>query len=70
MIRVTVQTDDAAMAANVGGSVHSSYRSFDIDAPELEAFLQEKIGTYAHRQVVGWELRNALAQSPSIQEGK
>ena len=62
MIRVTVQTDDAAMAANVGGSVHSSYRSFDIDAPELEAFLRETIGTYAQRQVVGWELRNASAQ--------
>jgi hypothetical protein len=55
MIRVIVQTDDADMAANVGGDVHTTLRSFDIDIPELEKFLREDIGKYAHRQVIGVE---------------
>jgi len=61
MIRVLVRTDDAAMASNVGGSVETTFRTFDIDAPDLESFLREPdkwTGTkYAHRQVVGVELK-------------
>jgi len=61
-LRVVVRTDDAGMAANVGGSVLSEFKTFDIDAPELEAFLREytdrsKTGTcYWHRQVIGAEV--------------
>lgn len=55
MIRIVVQTCDAGMAANIGGSVHSSILTFDVDAPELEAFLQQNMGTYVHRQVTGVE---------------
>ena len=58
MIRVIVQTDNAGMAANVGGNVHTSLRSFDVDMPELEAFLREDQGTYGHRQVIGVEVRD------------
>jgi len=44
------------MAANVGGNVLTTHKSFDIDAPELEAFLREKLGEYSHRQPTAWEL--------------
>ena len=56
MIRVVVETCDAGMAANVGGSVHRTLRTFDIEAPELEAFLRERMYTTSHRQVIGVEL--------------
>jgi hypothetical protein len=36
MIRLIIITDDATMSANVGGSVHSSYRTFEVELPELE----------------------------------
>jgi hypothetical protein len=58
-LRIIVRTDDAGMASNVGGSVLSEFKTFDIDAPELEAFLREytgrsKTGTcFWHRQVIG-----------------
>ena len=55
MIRVVVQTCDAGMAANVGGSVHSSIRTFDVEAPELERWLRQDSGVYVHRQVTGVE---------------
>ena len=55
MIRVVVETCDAGMAANVGGSVHTSIRTFDIEAPELEKFLRANMGTYGHRHVTGVE---------------
>jgi hypothetical protein len=57
-IRVIVQTCDAGMAANVGGSVMTTYRTFDVEAPELEAFLRGDLPSrdYSFRQVSGWEL--------------
>ena len=56
MLRVIVRTDNAGMAANVGGSVEVIYKTFDVDLPELEKYLGESQGTYGHRQVVGVEL--------------
>ena len=56
MIREVVQTSDAVMAANVGGPVQNRLRTFDVDLPELEAFLREDLGVYADRQVIGVEL--------------
>jgi len=61
MLRVIVRTDDAAMAANVGGNVLTSVKTIDIDAPQLEAYLREKLGTYSQRQVIAVEL---LENSP------
>jgi hypothetical protein len=60
MIRVIVQTADAGMAANVGGSVHTSYRTIDVECPALEEFLASDMGTYAHRQVIGVEVVQAI----------
>jgi hypothetical protein len=59
MLRIIVRTDDAAMASNVGGSVETTHKTFDICAPALEAYLKEKIDfgstKYSHRQIVGVE---------------
>lgn len=60
MIRLVVRTDDAGMAANVGGNVDTSYKTFDVDLPEVEAFLRDK-GKYMHIRLVGCELHDALA---------
>jgi hypothetical protein len=57
MIRILVQTDDAGMAGNVGGSVLSTFKSFDIELPELEKMLViGKTNSYAHAQVIGVEV--------------
>jgi hypothetical protein len=59
MIRIVVQEAEAGMAANVGGPVQIKYRTFDVNLPELEAYLREpkeqKL-TYTDRQVSGVEL--------------
>jgi len=58
VIRVIVRTDDAAMAANVGGHVLTTYKTFDVDldVAELEKFLRLSLPEYSHRQICGWEL--------------
>ena len=60
MIRILVRVDDAGMAANVGGSVETKYKTFDVDLPELEKYLREDRGIYSHANVIGFEL---LAES-------
>lgn len=60
MIRVIIRTDDASMPAHVGGSVVTTYRTIDIEAPEVEAALRSGGrnggGSFSHTQVVGVEL--------------
>ena len=62
MIRIVVQTANAGMAANVGGSVYTSLRIFDVELPALEAYLREDQGTYGHRQVIGVELPHSAGE--------
>ena len=52
-LRVIVRSDYGGLACNVGGSVEVDYQTFDITAPELEAYLAEKLDSYSHRQVIG-----------------
>lgn len=60
MIRLIIRIDDAGMAANVGGAVLTEYRTFDLDAPEIEAALSAAAGkSYTHAQIVGAEVTNA-----------
>ena len=62
MLRIVIRTDDASLAANVGGAVETNYRTIDIDAPEVENFLraaQEKDCQYLQRQIVGAELKDS-----------
>ena len=56
MIRILVRVDDAGMAANVGGSVETKHKTFDVELPEFEKYLRESSGTYSHANVVGVEL--------------
>lgn len=53
-VRLIVRIDDASMAANVGGSVHTHFKSFDIEHPVLEAMLTNS-RSYGHAYVVGAE---------------
>jgi len=55
MIRVIVRNDDAKMAANVGGSVHTTLKTFDYDLPDLERWLA-KDSSLSHAQVIGVEI--------------
>ena len=60
-LRIIIRTDDASMAANVGGAVLSEFKTFAVDLPEVEAFLRgppiiPRQTRYDHRQVVGVEL--------------
>lgn len=41
MIRIICQETNTGDAAHVGGPVHLSYKTFDVDAPELEAWLHQ-----------------------------
>lgn len=63
MIRIIVRTDNALMAAHVGGSVLTRYRTIDIEAPEVEAALMsggsKEDGAFEHTQVVGVEVVRA-----------
>ena len=57
MIRIIVRTDDAGMAANVGGDVLAKFRTFDLHLPELEAHINAVKGnSYAHAQIIGAEI--------------
>jgi len=57
MLRIVVENCDAAMAANVGGTVHKTIKTFDVDLPELEAHLiKHNEYQYDHSQVVGVEI--------------
>ncbi len=45
------------MAANVGGSVLTTFHTIDIEHPEIEELLRAKgAGSFAHTQIVGAEL--------------
>lgn len=53
-LRIIVTTTDAA--ANVGGPVHVTHKTFDVQAPEVEAFMAEKMGSLEYRCIVGVEV--------------
>lgn len=55
MIRLIVREDNCGMAANVGGDVHTTYKTFDVDLPDLEAYLRVK-ETWTERRLIGVEL--------------
>lgn len=56
MIRIVVQIADAAMAANVGGPVQTWCKTFDVEAPELEAVLRDQSSKYREAHVIGVEV--------------
>lgn len=56
MLRIIMVEADAGMAVNVGGPVEVSYRTFDVEIPELEKALRDKTNRYRQRSVCGVEL--------------
>jgi hypothetical protein len=62
MIRIVCHEADAEMAGNVGGPVQQSYKTFDVDLPNVEAWLESVSGIYKRRQVVGIEILADLAK--------
>lgn len=59
MIRLIVRTDDAGMAAHVGGPVITSYKTFDVNLPEIEALLRgggSSNNDFSYRVLVGAEV--------------
>ena len=63
MIRLIVRIDDAAMAAHVGGSPQTTYRTFDIEHPQIEALLRgggsNSQNDFSYRTLVGAEVLSA-----------
>jgi len=55
MIRIIVVTTDYGDAANVGGPVHVDYRTFEVEAPEVEQYLNSGPKSYGGRSIVGVE---------------
>lgn len=60
MIRLIVRIDDAEMAANVGGSPQTTYRTFDIEHNEIEKLLtvggSNSSHEFSYRTIVGAEI--------------
>jgi len=59
MIRLIVRVDDASMAAHVGGSPQTTYRTFDVEHPEIESLLREsgqKPNSFVMNTLVGAEI--------------
>ena len=58
MLRIICCDVNCGAAANVGGPVHTAFKTFDVDAPEVEAFLLEFVGKggYTERSVTGVEI--------------
>lgn len=56
-IRIIAVEHNYGAAANVGGPSHVTHKTFDVEAPELEAFLKPRPGdSYSERSVVGVEV--------------
>jgi hypothetical protein len=67
MIRIIVHTQYLDAAAHVDGAkAEHSYRTFDLEAADLEAFLRGKVGSLGLRQVVGAEVIDAAVSSGKL----
>lgn len=64
MLRLIVQIDDAGMACNVGGAVLTTFKTFDVDLPDVEAALKPggKNALY-HSQIIGSEIIEIAAEA-------
>lgn len=69
-LRVIVTTSDATAAAHVGGPVNVTHKTFDIEAPEVEAFMRESMNDFCNRVLVGVEVIDSAAlKSTAAKEG-
>ena len=51
-LRIICREVDDGAAANIGGPVHTTMKTFLIEAPEVEAYLAF-VQNYSHREVIG-----------------
>lgn len=58
MLRFIVREVNMCDAANAGGPVATTYRTFDLINTGLEDYLREDRGEWVRREVVGVELRS------------
>ena len=55
-IRVIVQVEDWSQMVHVGGTLNTSYRTYDIEAEELERYVYDKTDGLESRRIIGVEL--------------
>jgi hypothetical protein len=63
MIRIIVRSIDEAGAIHLGSPVDISHKTFDVELPEVEQYLQEfagKSGYYITRSIVGAEVKPSM----------
>jgi hypothetical protein len=69
-LRIIVRTDNAIHSVHLGTPVVTTFRTFEIDAPEVEQFLNQggsnEDGTFLLRQIVGVE---EVRRSPQVTIG-
>jgi hypothetical protein len=61
MLRIVVRESNCGAACNVGGPVDVTWKTFDVDLPELEAYLSEAV-RFQTREVVGVECPSPIPQ--------
>lgn len=71
MLRIIIRHDNAGMAANCGGDVLTSFKTIDIEAPEVESEMTSTVGNiYAQSQIIGVEIVVPLPAAPESTGGK
>ena len=55
-VRIIVQEVDGTAAAHVGGPVYTEFRTFDVKAPGLVAYMNAPKPQFAHRSIIGVEV--------------
>jgi len=63
MLRIILQETDTGAAANLGCSVYQGVKSFDVDLPEVEAWLKTGDRKWNSRQVLGIEIIDKAQES-------
>lgn len=59
MLRIICRSVDEGGAVNVGSPVDVTYKTFDCNLPDVEAYIMEHAGEqqwYLHRSVIGVEV--------------
>lgn len=64
MLRIITREQDSNDAAHIGGETEITYRTFDAEAPEVEAWLRQKDLGYVSRTVIGIELVEGKQSEP------
>lgn len=55
MLRIICRDTDATEVVHANGQYHVRYRTFDVELPEVEAYLA-RVALYGHRAIMGAEI--------------